>query len=30
MFWTQSDKDAYRQAMISVVGTFFTGGWIDD
>jgi hypothetical protein len=30
MFWTQTDKDAYRKAMISVLGTFFTGGWIDD
>jgi hypothetical protein len=30
VFWTQTDKDAYRNAMIGVLGTFFTGGWIDD
>ena len=27
MFWTQEDRDGYRQAMIDTLHTFFTGGW---
>ena len=28
MFWTQKDRDGYRQAMIEMLHAFFTGGWI--
>jgi hypothetical protein len=28
MFWTQNDRDGYRQAMIDILYAFFTRGWI--
>ena len=28
MFWTQEDRDGYRQAMIDTLYVFFTEGWI--
>ena len=28
MFWTQKDRDGYRQAMIETLHAFFTGGWV--
>jgi hypothetical protein len=30
MFWTQADRNGYRQAMIDVLSTFFQGEWIDE
>ena len=30
MFWTQEDRDGYRQAMIDTLHAFFTGGWIHE
>jgi hypothetical protein len=30
MFWTQKDRDAYRQVMIDTILSFFTGGWIHE
>ncbi len=30
MFWTQKDRDGYRQAMIETLHAFFTGGWVRD
>jgi hypothetical protein len=30
MFWTQKDRDGYRQAMIDTLHDFFTGGWIHE
>jgi hypothetical protein len=30
MFWTQADKEGYRQALIEVLHTFFQGAWIDE
>ncbi len=30
MFWTQEDRDGYRQAMIDTLYVFFTEGWIYD
>jgi hypothetical protein len=28
IFWTQNDRDGYRQAMIDTLHAFFTGSWI--
>jgi hypothetical protein len=30
MFWTQKDRDGYRQAMIDTLHSFFTGEWIHE
>jgi hypothetical protein len=30
MFWTQKDRDGYRQAMIDTLYAFFTGAWIHE
>lgn len=30
MFWTQKDRDGYRQAMIDTLYIFFTGDWIHE
>jgi hypothetical protein len=30
MFWTQEDRDGYRQVMIDTMHTFITGGWIHE
>jgi hypothetical protein len=30
MFWTQKDRDGYRQVMIDTLHAFFTGGWAHD
>lgn len=30
MFWTQKDRDGYRQAMIDMLHAFFIGGWIHE
>jgi hypothetical protein len=30
MFWTQDDRDGYRQAIIDTLCTFFQGGWIHE
>ena len=30
MFWTQKDKDGYRQVMIDTLHAFFTCGWAHD
>jgi hypothetical protein len=30
MFWTQKDRDGYRQVMIDTLHTFFTSGWAHD
>jgi hypothetical protein len=29
MYWTQQDRDGYRQKLIDTLHTFVTGGWID-
>jgi Protein of unknown function DUF262/Protein of unknown function (DUF1524) len=28
MFWTQKDRDGYRQVMVDTLHAFFTGGWV--
>lgn len=28
MYWTQQDRDGYRQELINTLHTFITGGWI--
>jgi hypothetical protein len=30
MFWTQEDREGYRQAMIDTLHAFFTSGWSHD
>jgi hypothetical protein len=30
MFWTQKDRDGYRQVMIETLHAFFTSGWAHD
>lgn len=30
MFWTEKDKDGYRQVIIDTLHTFFTSGWAHD
>lgn len=30
MFWTQDDRDDYRQTLIDTLVGFFHGGWIDE
>ena len=30
MYWTQQDRDGYREELINTLHTFVTGGWIDD
>lgn len=30
MFWTQKDRDGYRQVMIDTLHAFFTSGWAHD
>jgi hypothetical protein len=30
MFWTQEDRDGYRQVMIDILHAFLTSGWADD
>jgi hypothetical protein len=30
MFWTQKDRDGYRQVMIDTLHGFFTSGWAHD
>lgn len=30
MFWTQKDRDGYRQVIIDTMHAFFTSGWADD
>jgi hypothetical protein len=30
MFWTQQDRDGYRQVMIDTLHAFFTSGWAHD
>ena len=30
MFWTQEDRDGYREVLIETLQTFVTGGWIDE
>jgi hypothetical protein len=30
MFWTQKDRDGYRQVMIDTLYAFFTSGWAHD
>ena len=30
MFWTNADKEGYRQALIEVLNAFFQGAWIDE
>ena len=30
MFWTQEDRDGYRQVLIDTLLTFVIGGWIDE
>lgn len=29
MYWTEQDRDGYRQKLIDTLHTFITGGWID-
>lgn len=29
MYWTQQDRDGYREALIDTLFTFVTGGWIN-
>jgi hypothetical protein len=30
MYWTQGDRDGYRQELINTIHTFIIGGWIHD
>jgi hypothetical protein len=30
MFWTQKDRDGYRNVMVETLDSFFTSGWTDD
>lgn len=30
MFWTQADREGYRQALTDVLTTFFQGAWINE